>query len=579
MKDFLKYMFATVCGIVLLSILMLIMSVVSLIGLAVSSDTETKLADHSIYRIKLEGELTEQLVQDPYAEVLSALSKRKGVQQQGLDDLLRNIRVAKEDKHIDGIFLDGGSLSAGFAMREELRGALLDFKQSGKFIVAYADYYSQGNYWLASVADRICLNATGAVSWSGLSSSLMFYSRMLEKVGVEMQVVKVGTFKSAVEPYILTEMSEANRMQMSVLLDDLWGVVTKDVAASRGISTEKLNRYADMNMTFQPEEALVEYGLVDTLIYRQDLKKIFTDMTGTDDYELVSYNEMLSVPDKTKPEKNKIAVIYAEGGITDDEGDGIVGSDMVKLVGKMAAKDDVKAVVLRVNSPGGSAYASEQIWHALTLLKEKKPLVVSMSDYAASGGYYISCPADSIFAEPTTLTGSIGIFGLIPNFAGLADKLGIDFDGVGTNRLSMTENNMILKGMNSEERALVQGKINRGYELFVSRCAEGRNMTTEQIKQIAEGRVWSGKRAIEIGLVDKEGHLDDAVKAAAALAGIDEYEVIPAEKPKNGLMEALFEAYGLGDSDEELLREYRHWKQLSKRFSIQARLPYDIDIR
>ncbi|MBR1807780.1 MAG: signal peptide peptidase SppA [Paludibacteraceae bacterium] len=579
MKDFIKYMLATVCGIILLSTLSTIMFFMSFVSMALSSDSGTKLSKHSVYRINLEGELVEQTSEDDLTRLIAKASKRDVPEQIGLNDLLRNIRYAKEDKHIDGILLQGGSLAAGFASREEIRRALLDFKESGKFIVAYADSYSQGNYWLASVADKVCLNSRGALSWAGLSSNIMFYSRALEKLGVEMQVVKVGTFKSAVEPYMLTGMSEPNRLQMSVMLEDMWSVVTSDVSASRGLTMEELNRLADKNMVFAEQSELVSCGLIDTLMYQQDIKPMLERLTGTENYKIVSHNAMLGLPDRDKSRKDKVAVIYAEGEITDDSGEGIVGKDMVKLINKIAKEDEVKAVVLRVNSPGGSAYASEQIWHALSLLKEKKPLVVSMGDYAASGGYYISCVADSIFAEPTTLTGSIGIFGLIPNVAGLADKVGIDFDGVGTNRLSLTESNMIYKGMNTEERALMQGEINRGYELFTGRCADGRRMPKEKIKEIAEGRVWSGKRAMQIGLVDRMGNLADAVSAAAGLADLDKYEVVDADDSKDGFLDALLEMYGLDDGEQELLREYRRIRRMAEKPSVQARLPYEIEIR
>ena len=579
MKDFIKYMLATVCGIILLSTLSTIMFFMSFVSMALSSDSGTKLSKHSVYRINLEGELVEQTSEDDLTRLIAKASKRDVPEQIGLNDLLHNIRYAKEDKHIDGILLQGGSLAAGFASREEIRRDLLDYKDSGKFIVAYADSYSQGNYWLASVADKVCLNSRGALSWAGLSSNIMFYSRALEKLGVEMQVVKVGTFKSAVEPYMLTGMSEPNRLQMSVMLEDMWSVVTSDVSASRGLTMEELNRLADKNMVFAEQSELVSCGLIDTLMYQQDIKPMLERLTGTENYKIVSHNAMLGLPDRDKSRKDKVAVIYAEGEITDDSGEGIVGKDMVKLINKIAKEDEVKAVVLRVNSPGGSAYASEQIWHALSLLKEKKPLVVSMGDYAASGGYYISCVADSIFAEPTTLTGSIGIFGLIPNVAGLADKVGIDFDGVGTNRLSLTESNMIYKGMNTEERALMQGEINRGYELFTGRCADGRRMPKEKIKEIAEGRVWSGKRAMQIGLVDRMGNLADAVSAAAGLADLDKYEVVDADDSKDGFLDALLEMYGLDDGEQELLREYRRIRRMAEKPSVQARLPYEIEIR
>ena len=579
MKDFLMYMFATVCGIILLSVLSFIMFFVSIIGMAAASDSETQLHKHSVYKIQLEGNLVEQTNEDPLTAVMAKAMKREVPQQVGLNDLLHNIRVAKENPKIEGIYLCGGSLSAGYASLKELRDALLDFKESGKFIVAYSDSYGQGNYWLASVADKICLNPyEGGLSWRGLGYSIMFYSRALQKLGVEMQVVKVGTFKSAVEPYILTEMSEANRLQMDVLMEDMWKEVLGDVSVSRNISVEELNRLADMNIAYQPSEFYVESGLIDTLMYQQSVKAMLESATGTDDYHVINHTQMLNVKSKDKSSKNKIAVIYAEGEITDSTGDGIVGKDMVKLINKIAKEDEVKAVVLRVNSPGGSANASEQIWHALSLLKEKKPLVVSMGDYAASGGYYISCVADSILAEPTTLTGSIGIFGLIPSVAGLVDKIGLDIDGGGTNKMSQMETNMIYKGMNAEERALMQGHINRGYELFVKRCADGRGKTTEDIKQIAEGRVWSGKRAIEIGLVDGFGNTRDAVKIAAGLAGLEKYEVINAEDAGNAFLEALLEAYGLSDDDQELIRAYKSLRRLAEKPSVQARLPYEVTI-
>ncbi len=579
MKDFLKYLLATVCGILVVGFISGLLSMITLGAIMALGESETTLTKHSVYRIDLDGVLSEQAPEEDFSAAFAELSGRKVKAQIGLDDLLRNIQRAKENENIDGIYLRGGSLSMGFASAQEVRRALLDFKESGKFVVAYADNYGQGNYWLASVADKMYLNAHGTVGWSGLSSTLMFYARALEKLGVEMQVVKVGTFKSAVEPYILTSMSEPNRLQMNTMLQDIWGVVTADVSASRNLTVEELNRLADLNMTFQPEEALVSTGLVDSLIYVQDVKQILTSLTGTEDYKLVSHSEMNKLPSKDKFRKNKIAVIYAEGEITDDSGDGIVGTDMVKLINKVAERDNVKAVVLRVNSPGGSANASEQIWHALSLLKEKKPLIVSMGDYAASGGYYISCIGDSILAEENTLTGSIGIFGLIPSFAKIADKVGLDFDGVQTNKMSRMESNLTTKGMNAEERALMQGMINRGYELFVSRCASGRGMTTDEIKAIAEGRVWSGQRAIDLGLVDKIGNVEDAISIAAAKAELSEYQVVTYPEKKDKLTQ-LIELLSGNDSDElALLREYSRIKKLAEKPSVQARLPYAIEIR
>ena len=391
-----------------------------------------------------------------------------------------------------------------------------------------------------------------------------------------MQVVKVGQFKSAVEPYMLTHMSDSNREQMTILLDDIWQEVLKDVSASRKISVKQLNRYADMNLGFQDENLLPSYGIVDTLVYIQDMKAILTELTGTKDYKLVSHSSMNNVPSSNKYKKDKIAILYAEGDISDDGTSGIVGKKFVKQIDKLREKDNIKAVVLRVNSPGGSAYASEQIWNALSRLKKEKPLVVSMGDYAASGGYYISCVADTILAENNTLTGSIGIFGIIPNFGTLRNNIGLDIDGLGTNRLSLMTSNMTAKGMSAEERAIMQNYINRGYELFVKRCADGREMTTDQIKKIAEGRVWSGKRALEIGLVDKIGNLQDAVEIAAQMANLEKYKVVSYPDKEDKLTKLLNSLSGI-DSEEMIL--YKQVKSLIEKPAVMARLPYNIEIK
>lgn len=581
MKQFFKYVLATLCGLVLYGILSGILMFVWMISvvLSLSSSTDSvQLKEHSVYRICLKGELVERNEQDEMLVAVSQLFDTELPNVLSLQDVIDNINYAKDNPNIDGIYLDGGSLSAGFASREALRRALVDFKESGKFIFAYADTYTQGNYWLASVADSVCLNSDGVLVWNGLSANVMFYSRMLEKIGVEMQVLKVGTFKSAVEPYILTEMSEANRLQMQTLVEDMWKVVKEDVSLSRNISIENLDSLADINMTYQAPSFLVECGLVDELIYSQDVKTLLTEMTGTEDYHFVSHSSLLSLRQEDKTKSDKIAVLYAQGDIVDEGDEGIVGKKMVKTIDKLTKDDDVKAVVLRVNSPGGSAYASEQIWHALQLLIDKKPVVVSMGDYAASGGYYISCGADSIFAEETTLTGSIGIFGIIPSVAELTDKIGIDFDGVGTNRFSLSESDMVFKGMSEEERGLMQAMINRGYELFVSRCADGRAKTTDQIKEIAEGRVWSGIRAKEIGLVDELGGLDRAIASAAVMANVEDYRVVVANEDKKSFFELLLDTT-TSEEEKAVVNFYKNIKQAVKQPTLQARLPYNVEIK
>lgn len=594
MKQFLKYTLATIVGLFLFSFLSMFFMLIMLAGIVAASDSssDAKIAPHSVYCIDMKGTVSERSSEDEYETALLEAFGQEAQKQYGLNDLLANIRTAKDDPNIDGIYLRGGALAMGPATADVLRRALVDFRESGKFIVAYADTYGQNSYYLASCADHLYVNADGAVDWHGMAANLEFYPRLLKKLGVEMQIVKVGTFKSAVEPFILTGMSDANRLQYSVLLGDIWSEKLAAVAASRGMSVDSLNRLADRYMALQPQADYVTTGLVDSLCYAQDVDSVLIALTGSEDYELVTSQRLASPA--LRSTGSEIAVIYAEGDITDDSGDGIVGKDMVPLIDDLADDDDVKAVVLRVNSGGGSAYASEQIHHALTLLKGRKPLVVSMGDYAASGGYYISCPADYIYAEPTTLTGSIGIFGMIPSFAGTADMVGLDFDGVKTNEHADLENNMVLKGMSADERALMQAEINRGYELFTRRCAEGRGIPQDSIKLIGEGRVWSGTRALAIGLVDSLGGIDEAICKAAQLAELDDYTV--AEYPEEeDMLTRLINALGTTASvvfpqlraerairarfGNEVYDALLRYEQIGATSRIQARLPYELTIR
>ena len=494
------------------------------------SSSEVKLEQNTVYRLDMRGTVIEQgRPRDPWAEMLSQMPGAGMYAEEetvGLDQILSNIRLAKEDDRILGIYLCGGQLSVGQAAAKEIREALLDFKKSGKWVLAYADSYGQMNYYIASVADRICLNPVGEVNWNGLSAQKMYYTRILDKIGVEMQVLKVGTFKSAVEPFFRTDMSEADRLQTMTYVRGIWDQMVAGVAESRGLTADSLNAYADEYMGLQPQEKFLQYGLVDTLVYAHEMDSLLRIYAGIEDYQKISTAELASVARPEQKADSEIAVIYAEGEITDEEGDGIVGKDLVKTIRKIAKDDEVKAVVLRVNSPGGSADASEQIWGALQSLRQQGlPVVVSMGDLAASGGYYISCGADYIYAEPTTLTGSIGIFGLVPNVNKLRDKIGLDIDGLETNRHSSLEANMIYKGMNPEETALMQSMVERGYDLFTSRCAEGRHVPQDSIKAIGEGRVWLGKDAKRLGLVDEMGDLDKAIAKAAELAHLETYRL------------------------------------------------------
>lgn len=524
------------------------------------STPATKLEANSVYKLKLSGTLVEQGQEaNPFAALLSSNPYYSQDETVGLDELLSNIRLAKTDDRILGIYLDGGSLSMAPASAKALRDALLDFKTSGKWIIAYASSYGQTNYYVASVADKIYLNPTASIDWNGLSAQKMYYTRLMDKLGIEMQILKVGTFKSAVEPYFRTSMSEADRLQTQQYIGGIWDEMKAAVSESRHISVEQLDQYADLYMGLQPQEKYIEYGFADTLLYVQDMDSVLRVYTGTKDYKLLSTNSLTLVERTPSKAKDKVAVIYAEGEITDNSGNGIVGTDMVKLIKKIGKDDDVKAVVLRVNSPGGSADASEQIWHAVQTLREKGlPVVVSMGDYAASGGYYISCGADYIFAEPTTLTGSIGIFGTVPNMSKILDKVGLDIDGVGTNAHSDLQTNMVYKGMNTEEFRMMQTMVERGYDLFTRRCAEGRHTTQEAIKQIGEGRVWLGKDALNIGLVDSLGNIDNAIEKAVELAALDNYRVAYYPE-KTDPMEELLSMFDNTTDEERLLIKMREF--------------------
>lgn len=525
------------------------------IGAAIAGGNSFSVKDNSVYMITLKGELHEQGQEaNPFASFYSSIYGMSDPSVVGLDDLLASIRYAKENESIKGIVLNKGELAMSPASAKALRDALLDFKSSGKWIIAYADNYSGINYYVASVADKIYMNPSGSLGWHGMSAQKMYYTRLLEKIGVEMQIVKVGTFKSAVEPYFRTSMSEADRKQTEQYLGGIWSNIVSAVSASRGISESDLNHYADLYMDLQPAEDNVTYGLVDSLTFPQQMDTIVKRMVGVEnmkDFHYVSTSDLTSVKKDESKSKNQIAVVYAEGGIVDDGRDGIVGRKMVKTLNSLLKEKDLKAVVFRVNSPGGSANASEQIWHAVTMLQEKGlPVVVSMGDYAASGGYYISCAADYIFAEPTTLTGSIGIFGTIPSFNKLRDKVGLDMDGVETNAHSNLMTNIVYKGMNPAERQLMQSMVERGYDLFTTRCANGRHMTQEAIKRIGEGRVWLGQDAIGIGLVDSLGNINDAIAKAAELAAIEDYKTVSYPRRKS-FMEEFINSLNESSSEEE----------------------------
>ena len=505
------------------------------------STPATMIEENTIYRIDMSGIVVEQASEeDPWSGVMAEVAGKEVETEIGLDDLLNNIALAKNNNKILGIYLKGGSLSISPASAKALRDALVDFKQSGKFLIAYADSYSQLNYYIVSVADKVYLNTVGSLAWDGLSAQKMYFTRVLEKVGVEMQILKVGTFKSAVEPYFLTSMSPEDRKQTEQYLNGIWEELKASVSASRDISVTNLHTYADECMSLQAQHKYVEYGLVDSLVYIQDMDSILRMYAGTKDYKMLSHSRMNNVERVKLNASDKVAVLYADGQIYDSGSNGIVDTEVIKTIKKIVKDDAVKALVLRVNSPGGSADASEQIWHAIKTVQAKGlPVVVSMGDYAASGGYYISCCADYIYAEPTTLTGSIGIFGTVPNISKLRENIGLDVDGVTTNKHSALTSNILQKGMNPEERALMQAMVERGYDLFTQRCADGRGVSQDSIKAIGEGRVWLGKDAVKIGLVDELGNINSAINKAVELAQLGEYELVYYPEKKDPLQEIL----------------------------------------
>ena len=550
---------------------------------SVAGDANAKrIRANSIYVIPLKGTLVEYKEKSKFSDILPVLFGLKPKSSIGLNELLKNIKTASQNPNVKGIYLYGGELSGGYAAMKEIRDALLDFKKSGKFIVAYADTYTQSNYYLASVANKIMINPYGTLDMKGIASQTTFYKNAIDKVGIEMQVVKVGTFKSAVEPYIGTGMSDANREQVSVFLNSIWKNLSFEIATARETNTDSINKMADMYASLLPTEMLKTRELVDTLVYIDQTDSIVNSFVLTPKNKKlnkIGHTQFTSLNKKNKRDKNKIAIVYANGSIAKDGA--INAAALIKICKGLEANPAVKAVVLRVNSPGGSAFESEKIWRAVGQLKLKKPVVVSMGNVAASGGYYISCNANRIFAQPTTITGSIGIFGLFPNMKGLNDKIGLTYDGVKTNKLSDAFSTN--RPFTDEERALMQDNVNRGYELFVKRCADGRNKTVDEIKAIAEGRVWTGEDALKNGLVDELGGIDDAIHYAAKLAKVNTYQqVVAVLKAKNntfGLIsvEQKLEQKMLESNMGEYYQLFKDLNDIQNQDRIQARLLYDLE--
>lgn len=590
MKQFLKYVLATVTGIILVLIIVGILGGISLVGLAAKSASTTQVEENSVYTLKLSGMLNERAASNPLAELTGQVSENLG-----LDNMLEAIQKAKENENIKGIYIEAGAFSSDTpASSHAIREALLDFKKSGKWIVAYSDSYTQNTYYICSVADKVYLNPEGMLDWHGLGGESYYVKDLLAKFGVKFQAVKVGKYKSAVEMLTADQMSDFDREQTMAYLNGIWKVMLDDVSKSRKVSVDSLNAYADQLLTFADQKELVSKKMVDKLMYTDEVKgeiKKLLKIDAKEEIKQLTTGEMQNVKG-AKKEGDQIAVYYAYGEIVDSEtgsmtdtDHNIVANTVCKDLEKLMNDDDVKAVVLRVNSPGGSAYASEQIWRAVTNLKAKKPVVVSMGGYAASGGYYISCNANYIYTEPTTLTGSIGIFGMFPDVSQLlTQKLGVKFSEVKTNKHSAF--GAVSRPLNADETALLEQYIDRGYKLFRKRVADGRKLKVEQVEEIAQGRVWLGNDALPIKLVDAVGSLNDAVKKAAELAKLKEYHATAYPEEESWLSSLFDNVTKKSYLDEEMqaaLGEYyeplRFLKSLDKQSVIQARMPYIINIK
>ncbi len=588
MKAFLKTTLATTLGVILAGILCGVFGIIVFTTIISASSPSPELKENSILSINLKGNVTEYGMEDPFGE-LSSLLNGSDSEAIGLDEICKAIRKAKNEDNIKGIYIKGGALQAGVASFEEIRLALEDFKESGKFVYTYIERAcEQGAYYICTASDSIFMNPGGMLGLYGMSATPIFFTDVLKKVGVEPQVFKVGTYKSAVEPYTNTKMSEASKEQTASYMNSIWKNIISDISQSRRIGESELNRIVDEFPLLQNTQNLVTSGLIDSICYIPDMKEILAKRVNTSSKNLhfVGVRELNKVPDsKTTYNANKIAVLYTAGQIYDESnglggGEEIVYSPVIKELQSLQNNNHVKAVVLRVNSPGGSAYASEQICQAVKELKKVKPVVVSMGDYAASGGYYISSNADSIIAAPTTLTGSIGIFGLSFNAEKLAQKVGLHYDMVKTNRFSDFGNT--LRAMTTGEKALMQQHIEDGYELFIDRCAVGRGMKHEDIKKVAEGRVWTGEQALELGLVDKLGYLEDAIETAARMAGIESYAVENYPQKKDFLTSLMEEMTGNTTAmiqNRTPEQKFKHLvKDLQRHSGSLALMPFTFDI-
>lgn len=521
MKSFFKFTFACILGVMISGFIGIILLIIGVVNIASFQAPAYSPSSNTIFSLKLNSSVVERFNNSPMDEVYRLINDQPTPI--GLNEILESIDKAKENSNIIGISLNSDGYSASYATSEAIRRKLIEFQKSGKFIVAYNDSYTQNQYYLSSVADSIFLNPVGSLIFSGLSSQTLFLKDALDKLGVEMQVFRVGTFKSAVEPYMSNKMSAANREQTETYMNSIWDTVLTGISDSRSISKDSLDAFANLGLGYYKSSLIYDKGLVSALKYKSEMKEVLEGLAGTKKFSTAKLKEISSMGTSNEKTKNRIAILYADGEIASGPTkDGIYWESVIKDIDKIEADDQIKALVFRINSPGGSAFASEQIWEAIERLKKKIPVVVSMGSYAASGGYYIACGANYIFAESATLTGSIGVFGVIPNAKGLlTDKLGLNVEEVKTNQFGSLS---LLTPISEVEKALIQASVEDVYELFLKRCADGRNMSMESIEKVAEGRVWSGSNALEIGLVDELGGIDRAILKAAALASIEKYD-------------------------------------------------------
>jgi protease-4 len=588
MKQFFKFMFASMLG-TFLTLIIAFVVVLIIIGTAImaGSKTDTSVPQNAVLRLSLDTPIPERSINNPFASFgFGGLSAQ---QVPGLYETVNAIKRAKEDTNIKGILLDLGMVPSGMATVEEIRNALLDFKKSGKFIIAYSELYSQKAYYLATTANKVYLNPEGTLDFRGIAGEVMFMKGLMDKLDVQIQVIRHGKFKSAVEPFILDKMSQANKDQTLTYINALWKQMLTGISQSRGLSEVQLNKLAD-NLTGYTPELAVKEKLVDQLIYKDQLlqelrKKLNVKIDG--DISSINLGKYVTANEnKTAPySKDKIAIIFASGDIVSGNGDeGSIGSERIsKAIRKARLDKNIKAIVLRVNSPGGSALASDVIWREMVLAKKEKPVVVSMGDVAASGGYYISCAANKVFANPNTITGSIGVFGIIPNFQkALQNKLGITFDRVSTNKHS--DFIPVTRAMDAEESGFMQRDIERIYTTFIGHVAEGRKTSPAAIDSIGQGRVWSGVDAKRLKLIDEFGGLNTAIDEAAKLAKLSKYNIqaLPTlVDPFTKLIEQFKGDYKDASIQKELGEYYGYFtylRKLAKAEKIQARLPFEMSV-